>query len=82
MPPRCNIPSGGSPAAYSLNFTVVPHGTLGYLTVWPTGQTQPTVSTLNDVLGRVIANAAIVVAGSSGEISAYATDNTRLDHRH
>jgi uncharacterized repeat protein (TIGR02543 family) len=73
----CNIPPTGV-AAYSLNFTVVPHGTLGYLTVWPTGETQPTVSTLNDVLGRVIANAAIVVAGSSGEISAYATDNTDL----
>jgi hypothetical protein len=73
----CNIPPTGV-AAYSLNFTVVPPGTLGYLTVWPTGEPQPTVSTLNDVLGRVIANAAIVVAGSSGEISAYATDNTNL----
>jgi uncharacterized repeat protein (TIGR03803 family) len=73
----CNIPPTGV-AAYSLNFTVVPHGTLGYLTVWPTGQDRPTVSTLNDVLGRVIANAAIVVAGSSGEISAYATNNTDL----
>jgi uncharacterized repeat protein (TIGR03803 family) len=73
----CNIPPTGV-AAYSLNFTVVPNGTLGYLTVWPTGETQPTVSTLNDVLGRVIANAAIVVAGSSGEISAYATNNTDL----
>jgi uncharacterized repeat protein (TIGR03803 family) len=72
----CNIPS--SAAAYSLNFTVVPSGTLGYLTVWPTGQTRPTVSTLNDVLGRVIANAAIVVAGTGSEVSAYATNNTDL----
>ena len=31
----CGIPS--TAAAYSLNFTVVPHGSLGYLTVWPTG---------------------------------------------
>ena len=72
----CNIPS--SAAAYSLNFTVVPSGTLGYLTVWPTGQTRPTVSTLNDTLGRVIANAAIVVAGTGSEVSAYATNNTDL----
>jgi YVTN family beta-propeller protein len=72
----CNIPS--SAAAYSLNFTVVPHGTLGFLTVWPTGQNRPTVSTLNDVLGNVIANAAIVVAGTSGEVSAYPTDDTDL----
>jgi uncharacterized repeat protein (TIGR03803 family) len=72
----CNIPS--TAAAYSLNFTVVPSGTLGYLTVWPTGQTRPTVSTLNDVLGRVIANAAIVVAGTGSDVSAYATNNTDL----
>jgi hypothetical protein len=73
----CNIPASGV-AAYSLNFTVVPSGTLGYLTVWPTGQSRPTVSTLNDVLGRVIANAAIVVAGTGSEVSAYATNNTDL----
>jgi hypothetical protein len=72
----CNIPT--SAQAYSLNFTVVPQGSLGYLTVWPTGQSQPTVSTLNDVLGLVIANAAIVVGDSSGQISAYATSNTDL----
>ena len=72
----CNIPSNA--AAFSLNFTVVPHGSLGFLTVWPTGQNRPTVSTLNDVLGNVIANAAIVVAGTGSEVSAYATDNTDL----
>ena len=73
----CNIPVSGV-AAYSLNFTVVPSGTLGYLTVWPTGQTRPTVSTLNDVLGNVIANAAIVVAGTGSDVSAYATSDTDL----
>ena len=72
----CNIPS--SAKAYSLNLTVVPQGTLGYLTVWPTGQDRPTVSTLNDVLGNVIANAAIVVAGTGNDVSAYATNDTDL----
>ena len=72
----CNIPS--SAAAYSLNLTVVPHETLGYLTVWPTGRDQPTVSTLNDVLRNVIANAAIVVPGTGMTVSAYATDDTDL----
>src|SRR5664279_1604357 len=72
----CNIPS--SAAAYSLNFTVVPHGPLGYLTVWPTGQARPNVSTLNDVPGQNIANAAIVVAGAGGEVSVYPTDDTDL----
>jgi hypothetical protein len=45
-----NIPA--SAAAYSLNVTVVPHGPLSYLTVWPAGETQPVVSTLNSPDGR------------------------------
>ena len=56
------IPSAA--VAYSLNVTVVPAGPLGYLTVWPAGQSQPTVSTLNSLDGRVKANAAIVAGGS------------------
>src|ERR1019366_150461 len=47
----CNIPD--TAAAYSLNVTVVPSGPLGYLTIWPTGEYQPVVSTLNSVDGRV-----------------------------
>ncbi len=70
----CNIPS--SAAAYSLNFAVVPHGPLGYMTVWPTGRPRPTVSTLNDIPGAIIANAAIVTAGGSGEVSVYPTSDT------
>ncbi|MGA3054006.1 MAG: hypothetical protein ABSD63_07345 [Candidatus Korobacteraceae bacterium] len=72
----CNVPS--TAAAYSLNFSVVPHGPLGYMTVWPTGEARPTVSTLNDSLGQVIANAAIVVAGTSGKVSVYPTNDTDL----
>jgi hypothetical protein len=71
----CNIPSSGV-AAYSLNFAVVPHGPLGYMTVWPTGESRPTVSTLNDIPGQVIANAAIVVAGTNGKVSVYPTSDT------
>jgi hypothetical protein len=41
----CNIPSDA--VAYSLNVTVVPITTLSYLTIWPTGEGQPSVSTLN-----------------------------------
>jgi hypothetical protein len=71
----CNIPSSGV-AAYSLNFAVVPHGPLGYMTVWPTGESRPTVSTLNDIPGQIIANAAIVVAGTNGKVSVYPTSDT------
>jgi hypothetical protein len=72
----CNIPS--SAQAYSMNFTVVPHGSLGYLTVWPTGQNQPVVSTLNAYGGQVTANAAIVPAGTGGDINAFAYNDTDL----
>jgi hypothetical protein len=70
----CGIPA--SAQAYSLNVTVVPHGTLGYITVWPTGQSQPVVSTLNSIDGEVKANAAIVPAGTGGAISVFATNDT------
>ncbi len=73
---QCNVASEA--AAYSLNFSVVPHVPLGYLTVWPTGQTRPAVSTLNDVPGTIIANAAIVPVGTSGDISVYASSDTDL----
>jgi len=72
----CNIPD--SALGYSLNFTVVPHGYLNYLTVWPTGQTQPYVSTLNAPTGTIVANAALVPAGQSGAITVYATEDTDL----
>ena len=71
---QCGIPANAS--AYSLNATVVPHQHLGYLTVWPTGETQPNVSTMNSVDGRVKANAAIVPAGLGGSVSVYASDTT------
>ena len=70
----CNIPSTAT--AYSLNVTVVPHRDLGYLTVWPTGEVQPTVSNMNSPDGRVKANAAIVPAGYQNNVSVYASDTT------
>ena len=72
----CGIPPTAQ--AYSLNVTVVPQGYLGYLTVWPTGSPKPFVSTLNAWGGKVTANAAIVPAGTGGEVSAYVTNNTDL----
>jgi YVTN family beta-propeller protein len=67
-----------SAAAYSLNVTAVPSGLLGYLTIWPTSERQPLVSTLNSVDGRVKANAAIVPAGLLGAVSVYATQTTNV----
>jgi hypothetical protein len=49
--------------------TAVPRGALRYLTAWPTGEAQPLVSTLNSIDGAVLANAAIVPAGTGGAVS-------------
>jgi hypothetical protein len=68
----CTVPSSAS--AYSLNFTVVPRKALAYLSTWPTGSSQPLVSTLNAPTGAITANAAIVPAGTGGAIDVYTTD--------
>jgi len=72
----CGLPSTAT--AYSMNVTVAPAGPLGYLTVWPVGPPQPVVSTLNSPFGAIVANAAIVPAGSGGAIDAFVTDRTDL----
>ncbi|HEV3036941.1 MAG TPA: hypothetical protein VHA33_04055 [Candidatus Angelobacter sp.] len=72
----CNVPAVAQ--AYSLNYTSVPNGPLGFLTTWPAGQSQPLVSTLNAPTGAVTANAAIVPAGTNGDISVFVTNNSDL----
>lgn len=72
----CAIPATAT--AYSFNVTVVPPAGMGYLTIWPTGQIQPVVSTLNDLLGTILANAAIVPAGTAGAVSVYVTNPTHF----
>ncbi len=73
----CNIPS--SAAAYAFNVTVtVPNGVLRYLTIWPTGQIQPNISTLNSLDGRTKANAAVVPAGNGGAVSVYVKDTSNV----
>jgi hypothetical protein len=72
----CGIPAGAQ--AYSLNFTLVPRGPLGFLSTWPTGMPRPFVSTLNIPTGTVVAAAAIVPAGTGGSIDVFVTDTTDL----
>jgi len=70
----------GSPAtaqAYILNTTVVPSGSLQYLTLWPNGQAAPVVSTLNADPNTVTSNMAIVPT-ANGSVNAYATGSTYL----
>jgi hypothetical protein len=72
----CSIPSIAQ--AYSFNITLVPPGFVDFITVWPTGQPRPNASTLNGYVSNVIANAAIVPAGTSGSVDVYASQTTNL----
>ncbi len=73
----CNIPA--SAQAYSLNYTAVPRESkLSFLTTWPAGQPQPLVSTLNASTSTVTANAAIVPAGTNGDVDVFVTENADL----
>jgi hypothetical protein len=72
---KCGIPSA---PAYSLNLTVVPPGTLSFLSAWPDNQPYPGTSVLNDPLGTTIANSAVVPGGTDGGIQVYASNPTDL----
>ena len=70
----CGIPA--TAAAYSFNVTIVPHGILGALVIWPTGEDRSAISSMNSWDGRIKASAAIVPAGSGGAINVYASGTT------
>jgi len=84
LPVRTNSPCLDvltiTPSAYSFNVTVVPHPAgqpLGYLTIWPSNEPQPVVSTLNNPTATVVANAAIVPADpTNGDVSVYTYNST------
>jgi hypothetical protein len=69
----CGVPA--SAQAYSMNVTVVPRGVIGLLAAFPAGQSLPNSSTLNTG-GAVLANAAIVPAGTNGSVAVYSSDPT------
>ena len=66
---------GGVPAsgAHSvvINVTVTNPTAGSYLTLWPTGATQPVASDLNFVSGLTVANLVIVKIGSGGQVDVY-----------
>jgi hypothetical protein len=75
------IPPGVRADAYSLNITAVPHPDgqrLGFLTDWPAGDPQPSVSTLNNPTGTIVANAAIVPVNMSGSVAVFPNNDTDL----
>jgi hypothetical protein len=62
--------------SYSLNVTLIPYngGPVSYLTIWPYGQAQPAISTMNSPDGRVKAGAAIVSGGTAGMVNVYVSN--------
>ena len=77
----CNIPSTAQ--AYSLNFTVIPRSDQVWVfTAWPFGQNQPGTSTLNAPTGTVVANAAILPAGTQREDRNLGQRRHRSGNRH
>ena len=72
----CNVPS--SAQAYAINVTVVPHGILNFLTIYPAGLQLPNVSLLNSPDGKVKASGAIIPAGVAGSLTVFGTDDTDL----
>ncbi len=71
----CSIPATAKAAVF--NATIVPPGAFSYLTLWPDGQIQPVVSTLNAYDGAVTSNMAISMA-ANGYINAFAANPTQL----
>jgi lysophospholipase L1-like esterase len=71
----CAIPTNAQ--AYVVNATVVPSGSLGFLTLWPDGIAQPLVSTLNAEDGSITSNMAII-SSTNGSIDAFASSDTQL----
>ena len=71
----CGVPATAQ--AYVLGAMVYPAGPLGYLTLWPQGQTRPVVATLNAIDGAYTSNMALVPT-SNGWISAFASNTTDL----
>ncbi len=79
-----NVPAGPCPgipadaAAFSINIAAILPAADGFLTAFPTGGAQPNASTLNYLGGEVVANAAVIAAGTSGSISVFVNVTTHV----
>jgi Tol biopolymer transport system component len=60
---------GADVGAVALNVTVTEPTSAGYVTVWPTGVSNPLASNLNFTAGQTVPNAVIVGVGAGGKVS-------------
>lgn len=65
---RGGVPTGAISAA-ALNFTVASPATGGYLTAYPTGESEPNASNVNFGARRTVAGAGIVKVGADGSVT-------------
>ncbi len=70
------VPSGATAAV--VNVTVVDPSGPGYVTLYPAGATQPTVSNIGFGTGETIANRAVVTLSSSGAIDVVSNVSTNV----
>jgi hypothetical protein len=61
----------GKLAGYVLNVTVAAPSAASYITVFPTGVAQPTISNVNTVPDENVPNSVVVKAGSGGRVSIF-----------
>ena len=64
--------------AVVVNVTGAEAATAGFVTVWPCGQPQPTVSNLNLVAGGTTPNLVVVKLGANGKVCLFTQSGTHL----
>lgn len=69
----CQVPVTAK--AFVLNVTLVPRGVADFVTLWPAGESRPEYWTARSPDGQVVANSAIVKAGSGGAIQIYSSND-------
>ena len=75
---RAGLPSSGI-AAVALNLTATEATAPGYVTVWPSGNARPTVSSLNlEQVGQTLPNLVIVPVGADGKVDIFTQSGTHV----
>jgi hypothetical protein len=68
---RASLPAAGSLGTVIMNVTATDTTAEGFVSVWPTGQTRPTASTLNFLASQTVPNLVIGAVSSAGQVSLY-----------
>jgi hypothetical protein len=75
---RAGMPASGI-GAVAINLTATDATAPGFVTMWPSGNPRPLVSTLNlERTGQTLPNLAIVPVGANGHVSIYTLSGTHL----